>query len=287
MQLALLKAPCAIVAVSKIGTSAKNVPVKHFAGRAIAPVKPIKSIETCLRAATAEASNGAAAAVPEPVVKIDNHTDPFATIVTVEFGDRLGELLDTVNSLKNLGLNIRRAKLTGGVAGAGGEHRFYITDARSSEKVVKSAKIEEIRLTILNNMLQFHPESAEQLAWGSSSARSAPVSTGDPTRPLGRRQRSIQTQIEVRDCESGAFSEILVNTVDRPGLLTDIVSVLKDVSLNVISAEVDTIGKNAVDTFNVTYHGEPLPPAMKELVMNALQYYLSQGDMEKQYSDSY
>ncbi|KAL4551637.1 hypothetical protein Ndes2526B_g05909 [Nannochloris sp. 'desiccata'] len=181
----------------------------------------------------------------------------------------------------------RPPTLTGGVAGAGGEHRFYITDARSSEKVVKSAKIEEIRLTILNNMLQFHPESAEQLAWGSSSARSAPVSTGDPTRPLGRRQRSIQTQIEVRDCESGAFSEILVNTVDRPGLLTDIVSVLKDVSLNVISAEVDTIGKNAVDTFNVTYHGEPLPPAMKELVMNALQYYLSQGDMEKQYSDSY
>ena len=192
-----------------------------------------------------------------------------------------------VNSLKNLGLNIRRAKLMGGDAGAGGKHRFYITDARTSEKVVKSAKIEEIRLTILNNMLEFHPESAEQLAWGSASARSAPISTGDPTRPLGRRQRSIVTQIEVRDCESGAFSEILVNTLDRPGLLTDIVTVLKDISLNVVSAEVDTIGRNAVDTFNVTYHGEPLPPSMKELAVNALQYYLSQGDMEKQYSDSY
>jgi len=240
------------------------------------------------RAATTEASNGAAAAVPEPVVKIDNHTDPFATIVTIEFGDRLGELLDTVQSLKTLGLNIRRATLSGGDDGVGAEHKFYITDARSSEKVVKSAKIEEIRLTILNNMLEFHPESADQLAWGSSSARSTPVqSSVDPTHPLGRRQRSIQTQIEVRDCLSGAFSEILVNTVDRPGLLTDIVSVLKDISLNVVSAEVDTIGKNAVDTFNVTYHGEALPSPMKELVMNALQYYLSQGDMEKQYSDSY
>ncbi len=49
------------------------------------------------RAVTAEASNGAKAAVPEPVVKIDNHSDPFATVVTVEFGDRLGELLDTVS----------------------------------------------------------------------------------------------------------------------------------------------------------------------------------------------
>jgi len=37
-----------------------------------------------------------AGAVPQPVVKIDNQHDPFATIVTVEFGDRLGELLDTV-----------------------------------------------------------------------------------------------------------------------------------------------------------------------------------------------
>jgi UTP:GlnB (protein PII) uridylyltransferase len=248
-----------------------------------APISQYSSFRVS-RAATAEASNGAIQAIPEPVVKIDNQTDPFATIVTIEFGDRLGELLDTVNSLKNLGLNIRRAKLG---ACAGGEHKFYITDARSSEKVVKSAKIEEIRLTILQNMLQYHPESAEQLAWGNSSARSAPVSTSDPTAPLGGRQRSIQTQIEVRDCESGAFSEILVNTTDRPGLLTDIVSVLKDISLNVISAEVDTIGKNAVDTFNVTYHGEPLPPPMKELAVNALQYYLSQGDMEKQYSDSY
>jgi len=44
-------------------------------------------------------SNGVttdAGAVPQPVVKIDNQHDPFATIVTVEFGDRLGELLDTV-----------------------------------------------------------------------------------------------------------------------------------------------------------------------------------------------
>ena len=57
-------------------------------------------------------------------VKIDNHTEPFATIVTVEYGDKLGELLDTVAALKALGLNIKRAKL-----GADDKHKFYITDA--------------------------------------------------------------------------------------------------------------------------------------------------------------
>ena len=228
-----------------------------------------------------------------------------------------------INSLKNLGLNIRRAKLTAGEDGAGGKHKFYITDARTflfltflvnniqfhdssvsiiyyllplflmyvmhagtSEKVIKSAKIEEIRLTILNNMLEYHPESAEQLAWGSTATRTI-VRDVDPTRPLGARPRSVVTQIEVRDAGSGAFTEILVNTLDRPGLLTDIVRVLKDINLNVISAEVDTIGRNAVDTFNVTYHGEPLPEPMCQLAMNALQYYLSQGEIEKEWSESY
>ena len=40
--------------------------------------------------------NGAVAAVPEPKVRIDNESDPFATVVTIEYGDMLGELLDTV-----------------------------------------------------------------------------------------------------------------------------------------------------------------------------------------------
>jgi hypothetical protein len=71
-----------------------------------------------------------------------------------------------IASLKALGLNIRRAKLT-----EAGAHRFYVTDSRTSEKVIKSAKLEVIRLTILQNLLQFHPESGEQLAWGTPAAR--------------------------------------------------------------------------------------------------------------------
>ena len=36
-----------------------------------------------------------------------------------------------VAALKNIGLNIRRAKLQAGAAtGGGGSHKFYITDAR-------------------------------------------------------------------------------------------------------------------------------------------------------------
>lgn len=36
---------------------------------------------------------------PTPVVKIDNQSDTFATIVSIQYGDRLGELLETVSAL--------------------------------------------------------------------------------------------------------------------------------------------------------------------------------------------
>jgi hypothetical protein len=41
-------------------------------------------------------------------------------------------------------------------------------------QILRSAKLEEIRLTILNNLLAFHPESGEQLAWGNAARAGAP-----------------------------------------------------------------------------------------------------------------
>lgn len=184
------------------------------------------------------------------------------------------------NALKTLGLNIRRAKLRtkNGMA----INKFYITDARTSEKILKSARIEEIRLTILNCLMKFHPESTERLSTGNMA-----VEDMDYEHPLGKAARKVVTQVSIRDSETGMYTKLFVNTVDRPGLLTDIVRLLKDINLNVVSAEVDTVGRNAVDIFNITYHGEPLPKAMQDLTINTLQYYLSKGDMEKEWSESY
>lgn len=59
-----------------------------------------------------------------------------------------------VTALKNLGLNIRRAKLVkkAGVEAVVNVNVFYITDALTSEKIVKSARLEEIRLTVLSSL---------------------------------------------------------------------------------------------------------------------------------------
>ena len=53
---------------------------------------------------------------------------------------------------------------------------------------------------------------------------------------LGR--RAVDTDIRVEADENGVFSKLHINTVDRPGLLVEIVKVLKDINVNVISAEV-------------------------------------------------
>ena len=97
-------------------------------------------------------------------------------------------------------------------------------------------------------------------------------------------RRRAQTTVRVREDESGSHSELFVDTPDRAGLLTAIVATLKDLNVNVISAEVDTEGDQAKDMFYVTYHGDPLPAPMVQLVTNALQYYLSLSEVEKEES---
>jgi NAD-dependent dihydropyrimidine dehydrogenase PreA subunit len=144
-----------------------------------------------------------------------------------------------VAALKNLNLNVRRAKIGQNEKGTN-RHKFYITDSTTryvvgvglvllkhpgtctvcracectsvvtpyslsscqlracqqhpaallgwhSEKILKSRRLEEIRLTILNNLLLFHPESGQELAWGIR-ARKADSSVDVP---LGARSKCV------------------------------------------------------------------------------------------------
>lgn len=72
-----------------------------------------------------------------------------------------------IAALKNLGLNIKRAKLEAPDEANRGNNKFYVTDVAKDEKIMSSAKLEEIRLTILNIMISYHPEAAESLNIGT------------------------------------------------------------------------------------------------------------------------
>lgn len=68
-----------------------------------------------------------------------------------------------------------------------------------SEKILKSRRLEEIRLTILNNLLLFHPESGQELAWGIRAHKAD--SSIDV--PLGARSK----------CVSGHLYRLVLSTV--------------------------------------------------------------------------
>eukprot|EP00897_Mesotaenium_endlicherianum_P003986 jgi/Mesen1/3615/ME000020S03145 len=109
---------------------------------------------------SASASAGAGAGegeVPMPVVNIDQHSDAQATVLELQFGDRLGALLDTMKALKDLGLNVVKGQVTTDAASGVGRNKFFITRADNGKKVEEPDMLEAIRLTVINNLLQYHP----------------------------------------------------------------------------------------------------------------------------------
>ncbi len=61
---------------------------------------------------------------------------------------------------------------------------------RPRRQITKSARLEEIRLTILNNLMLYHPESLGELAWGPPAASSRDYDSDNETPGrLGQRSR--------------------------------------------------------------------------------------------------
>ncbi|KAL3683295.1 hypothetical protein R1sor_001317 [Riccia sorocarpa] len=204
--------------------------------------------------------------VPLPVVHIDQESDPEATVVEISFGDRLGALLDTIKALKNIGLSVVRAKVT--TEGAMGKNRFHITRLDNGSKVEDPELLESIRLTVINNLLKYHPESSEQLALGAIFGNTPPKAALDV---------DVATHIH---CEkvNERQSLLVVETADRPGLLLEIINVMVDISITVESAEIDTEGLVAKDKFYVSYGGSALSKSLEQVLVNCLTYYIRRPD---------
>lgn len=205
--------------------------------------------------------------VPIPKVIIDQDSDPDATIVEITLGDRLGELLDTMNALKNLGLNVVKASVC--LDSTGKHNKFSITKASTGRKIDDPELLEAIRLTIINNMLVYHPESSSQLAMGATFGPEAPPEEVDV---------DIATHIDIYDGPERSL--LVVETADRPGLLVDLVKIISDINITVQSGEFDTEGLLAKAKFHVSYRGKPLMEALKQVLSNSLRYFLRRPTTE-------
>ncbi|KAK9122780.1 hypothetical protein Sjap_012382 [Stephania japonica] len=210
--------------------------------------------------------------VPMPVVLIDQDSDPNATIVELSFGDRLGALIDTMKALKDLGLDVAKGTVTTEASVL--RTKFYITRLNTGRKVEDPDMLEQIRLTIINNLLKFHPESSEKLAMGEAFGIKAPEKKLDV---------DITTHVQVKD-DGPKRSLLAIETADRSGLLLEIIKILADINVNVESAEIDTEGLVAKDKFHVSYRGAALNESLSQVLINCLRYYLRRPETDE---DSY
>ncbi|KAI9160831.1 hypothetical protein LWI28_011914 [Acer negundo] len=218
--------------------------------------------------AVEDGSNSETDTIPTPKVIIDLDSDPDATVVEITFGDRLGALLDTMNALKNLGLNVVKANVY--LDSSGKHNKFAITKADTGRKVEDPELLEAIRLTIINNMLEYHPESSSQLAMGAAFGVLPPPQQVDV---------DIATHITVSD-DGPDRSLLYVESADRPGLLVDLVKIITDINIAVESGEFDTEGLLAKAKFHVSYRGKAIIKPLQLVLSNSLRYFLRRPTTE-------
>ncbi|WJX74990.1 ACT domain-containing protein acr11 [Trifolium repens] len=216
-----------------------------------------------------DGNQGVADTVPTPIVIIDQDSDPDATVVEITFGDRLGALLDTMNALKNLGLNVVKANVY--LDSSGKHNKFSITKADTGRKVDDPELLEAIRLTILNNMITYHPESSAQLALGAAFGLLPPKEQVDV---------DIATHLTISD-DGIDRSLLYVETADRPGLLVDLVKSITDINVAVESGEFDTEGLLAKAKFHVNYKGKAIIKPLQQVLVNSLRYFLTRPSTEE------
>lgn len=206
--------------------------------------------------------------VPMPIVLIDQDSDYGATIVQLSFGDRLGALIDTMNALKDLGLDVSKGTVT--TEGSIIQTKFFITRLDTGRKVEDPDMLERIRLTIISNLLKFHPESSERLAMGEAFGIKAPEKKLDV---------DITTHVHVKE-DGPKRSLLYIETADRPGLLVEIIKTIADINIDVESAEIDTEGLVAKDKFHVSYRGAALNRSLSQVLTNCLRYYLRRPETD-------
>ncbi|KAL5976345.1 ACT domain-containing protein acr12 [Asimina triloba] len=215
-----------------------------------------------------EADQGADT-IPMPIIVIDQDSDSDATIVELSFGDRLGALIDTMKALKDLGLDVTKGTVATEESVI--QTRFFIKHQATGRKIEEPDMLERVRLTIINNLLKYHPECSEQLAMGEVFGIKAPEKKLDV---------DVATHIQVKD-DGPKRSLLYIETADRPGLLMEIIKIMADININVESAEIDTEGLVAKDKFHVSYRGAALNSSLSQVLINCLRYYLRRPETDE------
>ncbi|XP_016551209.1 ACT domain-containing protein ACR12 isoform X2 [Capsicum annuum] len=175
-----------------------------------------------------------------------------------------------MKALKDLGLDVVKGTVT--TQDAVKKTKILITRLDTGRKVEDPDLLENIRLTIINNLMKYHPESSERLAMGEAFGIKAPEKKPDV---------DVATHIHVKD-DGPKRSMLYVETADRSGLLMEIVKIMADINIHVESAEIDTEGLIAKDKFYVSYGGAALTKSLSQVLVNCLRYHLRRPETDEE-----
>ncbi|PKA46838.1 hypothetical protein AXF42_Ash015732 [Apostasia shenzhenica] len=114
-------------------------------------------------------------------------------------------------------------------------------------------------------------ESSGKLALGAAFGAEPPKQMVDV---------DIATHIDIFD-DRPERSLLVVETVDRPGLLVDLVKIITDINITVQSGEFDTEGLIAKAKFHVSYRDKAISKPLQLVLANSLRYYLKRPITEE------
>ncbi|KAL9684761.1 hypothetical protein QQ045_022202 [Rhodiola kirilowii] len=142
--------------------------------------------------------------------------------------------------------------------------------------------LEKIRLTIINNLLRYHPESSERLAMGEAFGIKSPTKKVDveivthvKVKDDGPKRRANLVLIIINNISRHIY--LTIETADRPGLLLEVVKIIADINIDV---EIETEGLVAKDKLHVSYGGAALNKSLSQVITNCLRYYLRRPETD-------
>lgn len=166
--------------------------------------------------------------VHPPNIDIDNDYDPTCTLITVDSANRPGTLVEVVQHFTELGLNVRRARISSD--GGWFVDVFEVTDTDGSQ-VTSHRKLASIK-----QMLNIHLRGQE-----------VPACNADETDDT---QRVVTTVLELAG-------------QDQSGLLADVTHLLTTNGCDVRSAAVWTFKNRVAFVLSVTDKGGPVHDGIK------------------------
>mmetsp|Transcript_9972 Transcript_9972/g.21294 ORF Transcript_9972/g.21294 Transcript_9972/m.21294 type:complete len:599 (+) Transcript_9972:309-2105(+) len=184
--------------------------------------------------------------VHPPNVEIDNDTFDDRTLLTLDSANRPGTLVELVQCLTELGLNVRKARISSD--GGWFIDQFEVTD--NNRKVTNERKLQVIR----------HVLSVDQPPQGQQQPTLQHPRVASSTDDLASKELGATDQADEARQLSTVFE--LAGT-DRVGLLADVVSLLKNNGCSVRSAAVWTYNSRVAFVVSVLERNQPIKDGVK------------------------